>query len=568
MEIPIIMVDLFSGAGGVTTGAERAKVLGQKACKVIAAVNHDELAIESHRANHPETHHFVEDIRVLEMHKLMKLVKQARAEFPEAILILWASLECTNFSKAKGGMPRDADSRSLADHMDRYIEALRPDIFYFENVVEFMSWGPLDEKGKPESRTCGRDYIMWINRIRQLGYQYESKVLNAANYGAYTSRERMFGQFVRHGLPICWPQATHSKKPVSDQFGTLKPWQPVRKVLDLHNYGESIFDREKPYVDNTLERILAGLVKFVAKGENNFLQKYYSGRPDGKVISLDGPAGAQTTTDSHALVTAPFLIKYNSSGADGNKRNAACNILDPCPVVATQNRLGLCTAFMTSYYGNSKSAQSIEQPAGTITTKDRIGLVHAEQFISRNFTKGGQNQSLDKPAGSLLAVPKMNLVTPFMIDQNFRNLPRSIDEPANTVLACRKHQYLVNPQYGNVGCSIEQPSPVIIARQDKKPLALATAVDGRPKHAPMPGDSEVMLKIKAFMKEYNIADIYMRMLTIPELKRIMGFGDGYTLHGSQKSQKKFIGNAVETTQAQRNIEAVAFGILEFKKKIA
>jgi DNA (cytosine-5)-methyltransferase 1 len=544
----IILIDLFSGAGGVTTGVERATVAGCKVCKVIAAVNHDELAISSHAANHGTVHHFVEDIRTLEMSKLRRLVDQARRQYPEAILILWASLECTNFSKAKGGLPRDADSRTLADHMDRYVIALQPDVLYIENVVEFMSWGPLDENGKPVSKTEGRDYILWVNRIMSYGYNFDYRVMNSANFGAFTSRERYFAQFTRHGMQAHWPEATHAKKPRQNgMFGTLAPWRAVKEVLDLDDYGTSIFDRAKPLVDNTLERILAGLEKFVARGENTFIQAHYSGKPKSKVISIDVPVGSQTTTHSHSIIHASYLLKYNSAGTDGNKRNCVGSIEDPAPVVSTQGRLCMCTAFLTSYYGNSDSAQSIEQPAGTITTKDRIGLVHATQFISRNFSAGHNCHSINKPAGSLTGNPKMNLVTPFLIDQNFMNPPRSLDEPASTVLACRKHQYIINPH--------------------KKPLAFA-AIDGKPRWTVQPGDTEMMLRIKAFMQQHNIADIFMRMLNIAELKRIMGFGDTYILHGSQADQKKFIGNAVETTQAQRNIEAVALGIMLQRKKTA
>ena len=336
---PIILIDLFSGAGGVSTGAERATVNGQKVVKVLAAVNHDEIAISSHAANHPRTIHFVEDIRTLELSRLARLVAQSRKENPNALLILWASLECTNFSKAKGGMPRDADSRTLADHMDRYITALKPDIFYFENVVEFMSWGPLDENGKPESKTAGRDYILWIDRITALGYVYEKRVMNSANFGAYTSRERLFGQFVRPGMPIIWPQASHSKKPVTDQFGTLAPWRPVRDVLDLHDWGTSIFNRKKPLVENTLERILAGLKKFADKNHGS------------------------------------FLLKYNSTSANGEKKNSSASIDEPAPVVSTQGRMGLVSPFMISNYGNSRSAQSCQMPAGSVTTHDRFAMI-------------------------------------------------------------------------------------------------------------------------------------------------------------------------------------------------
>src|SRR5690348_6263506 len=182
-----LIVDLFCGAGGTTTGFVQAQLDGNSIAKVIACVNHDPGAIKSHWSNHPEVKHFEEDIRTLDLIELIKLVKYYKSKYPKALLILWASLECTNFSKAKGGQPRDADSRTLADHLERYIDALNPDYIQIENVVEFMSWGPLDDNGKPISKRNGEDWMRWRKEICDFGYADEWRELNSANYGAYTS---------------------------------------------------------------------------------------------------------------------------------------------------------------------------------------------------------------------------------------------------------------------------------------------------------------------------------------------------------------------------------------------
>jgi DNA (cytosine-5)-methyltransferase 1 len=150
MSPKYIVIDLFCGAGGTTTGFDMAMINGEKAAHVVACVNHDPLAIKSHWENHPEVKHFEEDIRTLDLTELIEIANYQRELHPTAKLILWASLECTNFSKAKGGQARDADSRTLADHLDRYVVALDPDYVQIENVVEFMSWGPM-LNGKPVS---------------------------------------------------------------------------------------------------------------------------------------------------------------------------------------------------------------------------------------------------------------------------------------------------------------------------------------------------------------------------------------------------------------------------------
>lgn len=152
--IKLLYIDLFCGAGGTSTGVEHAKLGDEKCAKVIACVNHDPNAIASHASNHPDALHFTEDIRTLELGPLKEHIGWCRHYHPHARLVLWASLECTNFSRAKGGMPRDADSRTLAEHLYRYIDAIGPEYIQIENVEEFMCWGDLDENGKPVSKLC------------------------------------------------------------------------------------------------------------------------------------------------------------------------------------------------------------------------------------------------------------------------------------------------------------------------------------------------------------------------------------------------------------------------------
>lgn len=114
-KIELLYIDLFCGAGGTSSGVEYATVDGRKCAEVIACVNHDANAIKSHAANHPKTMHFTEDIRTLDLAPLVGHLQKMKRKHPTAKVVLWASLECTNFSKAKGGQPRDADSRTLAE---------------------------------------------------------------------------------------------------------------------------------------------------------------------------------------------------------------------------------------------------------------------------------------------------------------------------------------------------------------------------------------------------------------------------------------------------------------------
>jgi DNA (cytosine-5)-methyltransferase 1 len=563
-----LIVDLFCGAGGTTTGFAQASIEGNEVAKVIACINHDPGAIKSHWLNHPEVTHFEEDIRTLELTRLIKLVDHYRETYPDALLILWASLECTNFSKAKGGLPRDADSRTLADHLHRYIEALQPEYVQIENVVEFMSWGPLDKNGKPVSRKNGADWMLWRNSIcERYGYYDQWTELNSANFGAYTSRNRLFGCFTKPYLPIIFPEPTHAKNPEKCSiFGDLKKWKAVKDVLNFSDEGESIFTRKKELSDKTLERIYAGLVKYVAKGDTAFLSKYFSGKAADKNKSLDVPAGTITTVDHHSIVQPISILKYNSTNGKTGK-HIPPSLDNPSPVIPTQGRLGIIQGeFLAGYYGNGDNVSSVENPSPTITTKDRLALIQSEFFIDKHFG-ASQNQSIEQPAGTILPTDKHRLVeaVPFVASTNFDNKPTSINDPLGTITANRKHHYLINPSWqGNTG-DINNPCCVIVARQDKSPLYFVQVEQGPVSIAVFESDSEAMILIKEFMAAFCLVDIKMRMLRVPELLKIQGFPNNYKLAGNQSDQKKFIGNSVVPHVVKAWCEALAIRLINNNK---
>ena len=554
-KIKLLYIDLFCGAGGTSTGVEHAKLFNKKCAKVVACVNHDANAIASHQANHPDTLHFTEDIRTLELSPLVAHLKKVRKKYPDAYVVLWASLECTNFSKAKGGQPRDADSRTLAEHLFRYIEALQVDYIQIENVEEFMSWGDMDEHGHPISKDKGRCYLKWVKTVQQYGYDYDYRILNAADFGAYTSRKRFFGQFAKCGLPIVFPVQSYAKNgDEGGMFHQYKKWKPVREVLDLQDEGSSIFMKKKPLCEKTLERIFAGLVKFVAGGKKKY---------------------------------EDFILKYNSMNKSGHYRPVPTD--EPCPVVATQNRLGYvklnflskqfsgdpasknqsvdkpagtitCVdhhAFVTAYFGNGFNS-SIDSPSPTVTTKERHALVSVDlnepmpdvpldkvtiqtnQFLANEYSGGGQVGSIETVNPAVLCNPKQKLVS--------------------------ADQYLMNPySFKSDGGSIENPCFTLIARMDKMPPYLISTEKGEMAIAIYEEDSPMTRKIKEFMAAYGIVDIKMRMLNIQELKRIMGFPEDYVLIGTQAEQKKFIGNAVEVNMSRVLCEALCKKLSDYQK---
>lgn len=603
-EIDALYVDLFCGAGGTSTGVEKARIFGRKCAKVVACVNHDKNAIASHASNHPDAMHFTEDIRTLELSPLKTHLHKCRKEHPEAAVVLWASLECTNFSKAKGGQARNPDSRTLAEHLFRYIEAIEPDYIMIENVEEFMSWGEVDENGKPISMDKGKSYQRWVRNVKRYGYDFSHRILNAADFGAYTSRKRFFGIFAKKGLPIVFPSPTHAKKAENTLFGSRQKWKAVKDVLDFSDEGTSIFTRKKPLSEKTYERVYAGLVRFgsgsdekerwmlkynsingktgkhVPPGvdepcptvscqgrlgvvQTHFLSKYYSGHPMSKNIPVDSPAHTIKCKDNHSLVSAKFLAAYYSNGEN------VSGIDRPCPTVPTKDRYSLVSPFLANYYSGGGQHSSPEVPCPAVTTVPKQRLV-SPVFIDQQF---GQSKpaGTDQPLGCVTANPKYNLVSvkPWVMNTSFSNVGSQIDEPAQTITANRKWHYLMNPQFApSSGCGIDNPCFTLIAKMDKKPPYLVVTETGDIAIEVYETDSPMVRKIKEFMAAHGIVDIKMRMLKIVELKRIMGFPEDYVLVGTQADQKKFIGNAVEVNMARVLCEALCKRLVELKRKVA
>ena len=552
-NIKLLYIDLFCGAGGTSTGVAKARLHGKKCAKVVACVNHDANAIKSHQANHPDTLHFTEDIRTLELSPLVKHLEKMKSKYPDAYVVLWASLECTNFSKAKGGQPRDADSRTLAEHLFRYIEAINPSYIQIENVEEFMCWGDLDANGKPVSKDQGHSYMKWVRNVQSYGYDYDYRILNAADFGAYTSRKRFFGQFAKCGLPIVFPHQTYAKNgDEGGMFHQYKKWKAVREVLDLDEEGTSIFEKRKPLCERTLERIYAGLIKFVAGGKKEY---------------------------------EAWILKYNSMNQQ-NHHNAP-SIDEPCPTVAVQNRLGIVKVnFLSKQFSGDPMSknQSVEQPAGAVTCVDHHAFVTA-------YFGNGFNSSIEEPNPTVttkerhtlvsvdlnepmpdVPLEKVAITSGHFIDSQYGHGGASSIETASPVLVNNPKQsivsvdrFLANPySFKSNGGTIEKPCCTLIAHMDKAPIWLVTAEHGDICIAIFENDTPMTRKIKEFMAMYGIIDIKMRMLNIRELKRIMGFSEDYTLIGTQAEQKKFLGNAVEVTQSKVLCEALTERLSDYK----
>lgn len=658
------IVDLFCGAGGFSEGAEQAKFMGKKNTVIIAGINHDKKAIYSQAKNHPLAYYTDEDIRFAHLEPIIELVNLLRQRYPNCPIFVWSSLECTNHSNAKGGLPRDPDSRALPWEMYRYIEAINPDGIWFENVKEFAEWGPMmpkhelfkgkrkvslknlpadhlivdffnqkikegyicscplvpqkEGKGKnkkvvaliPAWRTIedlkGTYYLPWVDHINSYGYHKQERVINAADYGVPQNRKRLFIVFVRRGWPINFPHPTHAKSPKKgDMFDGLKPHVPVKAVLDFSVEGRSIFEPGHVTSDKTWERVYEGLIKFIAGGKENFMMQRNGGAGN-RVYSPENPARVVTATGGNQeLVNLHWIGKYNSSH-NNTRQNAGQSINEPAPTITTFGSAALMNAkfldviygtgtpssvdrpsptvrtkdglalvdanFLLNYQGQS-DASSMDAPAPTLMTQEKLALMGVKHFIYKAYGTDRHGSSIEEPVGALTPIPKSHLVQVdgFVMSSHYDNPGTPLDKPAPTIVAGRKHNYLVNMSWGGHSTSSNDPSVTIVARQDKAPIYLVSASESEYSLAipVFENDPEIVVKIKEFMVLYNIVDIKKRMLMIPELLKIQSFPDDYYLAGTQTDKKKFIGNAVAVKVAKAITESMYETLLPFlTQKIA
>lgn len=388
-EQPLI-IDLFAGGGGASVGIEMA--LGRP---VDIAVNHDPEAIRMHKTNHPNTLHLTEDVFKVDLEKYIK---------GRHVALMWASPDCTNHSKAKGGQPRKSGLRVLPWAVYKHARAIEPDVIVMENVEEIQQWGPLDANGYPIKERRGESYRAFINAMQGLGYEYDSKELVAADYGAPTTRKRWYAIFRRDGKAITWPRQTHSKNGCVP--GT-KCWEPVWKYLDLNDYGKSIFGREKPLADKTMHRIAAGIDKFVLKNPEPFMVIVNHGGNGFRGQDLHEPLSTITAKHGFGVVTpvterlddkdalmAAFLTKFYKTGTGqgmfeplhtittspghfgqvsvlaANWEMLKANGIDE----ATARKCTWVSQFIMEYYGCG-TGQALTDPMHTIVTKDRFALI-------------------------------------------------------------------------------------------------------------------------------------------------------------------------------------------------
>lgn len=384
-------VDLFAGAGGTSTGLVQA-CLAAGAKLDLTAINHWPVAVETHAQNHPAARHLCESIDNIDPRKVL----DGRLD------LLWASPECTHHSRARGGKPINDQSRATAWCVVRWADALRPRWIGVENVMEFAEWAPLGANGKPLKSRKGEVFTAWVAALRALGYRVEWRELCAADFGAATTRRRLYvlARFDggRARGPIAWPSETHAAAGAGPSlFGPRTPWRAAREVIDWSLTGRSIFNRPKPLADNTLRRIAEGARRFWGVDLKPFM---FQMAFDGTARAVDSPVATITAQHRLALVQ-PFVL-----GQHGG--SVARAVSEPIPTLAQGCATALIEPFVLSFYGGSTVLTSTREPLRTVTTKDRHGLVQPQglDVTLRMFQTHEAAAAMGFPAGYRFAGSK------------------------------------------------------------------------------------------------------------------------------------------------------------------
>ncbi len=498
--------DLFAGAGGTSKGAE------QGGATLVFALNHWEVAVKTHAHNFPNARH------------VNSRLDACSPSECDAIDILFASPECTHHSRARGGRPTTDQQRAGAWDVMKWVEHHRPSFVVIENVREFEDWGPVSD-GKPLESMKGRFFIAWVRAIESAGYRVEWRILNAADYGAATSRDRLFVICRKGNRAIHWPEPTHAKPTNSKQRAfagmELPAWRSAAEIIDWSIECPSVFARKHPLRDKTLARIEAGVDRFVGP----FVAKWdnHSSSDASCVRGVDQPLATLVTKANQGLAL-PLVASTHFGGryfpADDR----------PCPTIRCQNGALLAVPYLTPFFGErgqqTPRTHSIDDGLPTITSHGAGGLVVpflADVNHGPDGSQGSRTYGINESLGTITTKRGKAVVTPLVVNY-----------------------------YGNGSCS-EVSSPLgTITTKDRfaiVPIALGV-LDG------FEGRTAGERSLLTTMERLGVLDIGFRMLANHELSAAQGFPTDYWFAGTKADVTRQIGNSVSPHVAKSITEAL------------
>lgn len=538
-----LIVDNFAGGGGASTGIEMAT-----GYSVDIAINHDPEAIKMHKANHPNTKHYCENVWA---------VDPVKACNGHPVALAWFSPDCKHFSKAKGGKPKDKFIRGLAWVACRWAGLVQPRVIMLENVEEFKTWGPLGRRHHPIKAKQGETFQKFVQQLTDLGYEVQFRELIAADYGAPTMRKRFFMIARCDGKPIVWPEPTHAPADSEEvKAGLKKPYVGAYTQLDFSLPCPSIFDtseeiKEKygiravrPLAQKTMDRIARGFIKFVLNNPKPFIIQCNHG---GERRPNDIREPMPTITGKHGYgIVEPYMLQIGQTGfaKDRSKdvreplttivsKNEHClieptlapymgtnttnhpggNCKDPIHTITTGNQQCLISPTLIQYHSETSKdgvrGQTIKDPIMTVDSSNRYGLVAS--FLHKYYDGGykGAGETVENPLPTVTAWDHNSVVTANLIQMNNHCDGKDIRQPLPTITAGDGHfgevrAFLIKYYGQGTGQDIKDPLDTVTA-QDRFGLVTINGTD------------------------YQIVDIGLRMLEPRELYGCQGFPDDYII---------------------------------------
>lgn len=502
-----LIVDNFAGGGGASTGIELAT-----GYSVDIAINHDPEAIRMHKANHPNTKHYCENVWV---------VDPVKACNGHPVGLAWFSPDCKHFSKAKGGKPKDKNIRGLAWVACRWAGLVRPRVIMLENVEEFKTWGPLNRGHHPIKSKQGKTFEKFVQQLNDLGYEVQFKELIAADYGAPTMRKRFFMIARCDGKPIAWPKPTHASADSEEvKAGLLKPYVGAYTQIDFSRPCPSIFDtseeiKEKygiravrPLATKTMERIARGLKKFVLDNPEPFIIQCNHG---GERRPNDIREPMPTITGKHGYgIVEPYMVQI---GQTGFSKDRSKDVREPLTTIVSKNEHCLISPTLIQYHSETAQGevrgQTIEEPIMTVDGSNRYGLVTS--FLHKYYDGGykGTGENIENPLPTVTTRDHNSVVTANLIQMNNHCDGRDMRDPIPTITAGDGHfgevrAFLIKYYGQGTGQDINEPLDTVTSRDR---FGLVT-IDGT---------------------DYQIVDIGLRMLEPRELYGCQGFPDDYII---------------------------------------
>ena len=564
-----VIVDLFCGAGGLTTGTILAcDDLGLLKRRIVA-VDHWDVAIQTHSHNHPEVVHACAKVGEANPNVLVP---------GGYVTLLTGAPECTFHSKAAGGRPMNDQSRSMPWDINHWITRLDVESILIENVPEFLDWGPLyaDDypvtklRRRPIPEKKGQYFEAWIKSLRALGYKLDWRLLRAADYGAATTRQRFF-MIGRKGVrsKICWPEPTHAKPttvPILD-LDTRKPWRPVKEVIRWDVPGQSIYSRvangKRPLVPNTMARIVAGLRKFsnltvITREDVGQLSPIEAisdialhpfvvvMRNNCDASSIDDPIPTICAEARHFWLAQPYIVEYHN-GRDGSRRVKPID--EPIRTVDTSNRFALAQPMIVTCggaEGQGRNASGVDEPLRTVLTENHMALVNPLIVPVTHAGDGSRAHSVDSPIPTITGARggEFALIEPLIVnnranDGYFRGC--RVDEPMPAA-TCHNPlalaQFLVKFNRGCTATGVNEPMDTITTKERFALVSLELV--------PLFADKGTVI---------GYLDILLRMLMVEELAGATSFPKSYYFAGTKEQQVKQVGNSVPVELARALVRA-------------